>query len=177
MTIMDLLGDRANLLAVQRLQYFRGCAVIDFNHLFFEDAALLGSREYSQFNVDRLIKIFQIEGCCNMDPEHRIAAVVDSDRLKNALSISGITQEQLLDPTAQNILSFEEGTRLLCIFGKHRLRAAEALGKRSWLVDIYVDGRFFTFHVVIANEILTLDNEKTCLPRRELSFAIIAPKA
>ncbi|KAJ5981105.1 hypothetical protein N7481_008403 [Penicillium waksmanii] len=137
---MDLLSDRANLLAVQRLQFFRGCAVIDFNHLFFEDAALLGSREYSQDNVDRLIKIFQIEGCCNMEPEHRVAAVVDSDKLKNALSISGITQEQLLDPTTQITLGFEEGTRLMCIFGKHRLRAAQAIGMRSWLVDIYVDG-------------------------------------
>lgn len=172
--MMDFLGDRTNILAVQRLQYFRGCAVIDFTHLFFEDADLLGSREYSQVNVDRLIKIFQIEGCCNLEPEHRIAAVVDSDKLKNALSISGITQEQLLDPTIQNTLCFEEGTRLMCIFGKHRLRAAEALGKRSWLVDIYVDGWSYPscFHYK-----LTLNYGQICLHRRELSFAISVLKA
>jgi hypothetical protein len=141
-TLDNALGRQTNELARKRLQFYRGCAIVDFNHLFFEEPhEYVGVRQYDQKNVDRLIHIFEIEGCCNLEPEHRIAAVVDSSTFTNALSMTGATEEQLLDPASQIALKFNENARLVCVYGKHRLRAAEAVGESCWLVDIYNDGQ------------------------------------
>lgn len=121
-SLENALGHRTNELARQRLQYYIGCAIINLNHLLFEEPCdFLGVREYNQSNVDRLIKIFEIEGCGNLEPEHRVAAVVNSNALNNALSLTGITQEQLLNPTTYANLAFEHDTRLVCLYGSHRL--------------------------------------------------------
>jgi hypothetical protein len=67
--------------------------------------------------VDRLVKIFDIEGCGNLESEHRVAAVIDSNALTNALSMTGITQEHLLDRTSYVNLAFERDARLICVYG------------------------------------------------------------
>lgn len=38
------------------------------------------------------------------------------------------------------MLVFEDNTRLLCPYGKHRLKAAEEYGEGWWLVELYLDG-------------------------------------
>ncbi|KAJ5589658.1 hypothetical protein N7537_012336 [Penicillium hordei] len=138
---MPLVAKRMNLLA-KDCNSTADAPIVDFNYLFFEEPhEYVGVRQYDQKNVDRLIHIFEIEGCCNLEPEHRIAAVVDSSNFTNALSMTGATEEQLLDPASQIALKFNDNARLVCVYGKHLLRAAEAVGESCWLVDIYNDGQ------------------------------------
>jgi hypothetical protein len=59
--------------------------------------------------------------------------------LSRALTKSDLTRESLLDPTNQPGLSFEGDVRLMCVYGKHRLKAAESFGETRWLVDLYLD--------------------------------------
>lgn len=132
-------GHQTNNLAAQRLQYYQGCVVIEFQHLKFNNGFAPGSRFLDEQNVTRIIKIFEIEGCGNLEPEHRVAALVDGETLSKALSLSGLTRESILDPTKQPLLFLENDAQLTCVYGRHRLRAAETFGEKRWLVDLYLD--------------------------------------
>jgi hypothetical protein len=37
-------------------------------------------RHYDQKSVGKLMNIFEIEGCCKLEPEHKVAAIVDSSK-------------------------------------------------------------------------------------------------
>lgn len=101
---------------------------------------MLGSRPLDEGNVDRLLDLFEIEGCGNFEPEHKIAALIDRQTLQTALSKSNLTMHSLLDPTKQPRLSFTTDIQLSCVYGRHRINAADAFGVKSWLVDLYLDG-------------------------------------
>jgi hypothetical protein len=135
------LGDRTNALALQRLQYYQGCAIIDLRYLQFGANGLIGTREVDEGNVEKLLKDFEIEGCGNLEPEHKIAAILDQEALNKALTRSNISREALLDPTNQPKLSFDGEVSLYCIYGRHRLKAGERFGETKWLVDLYSDGK------------------------------------
>jgi hypothetical protein len=68
--------------------------------------------------------------------------LIDQETLSRALLRSDLTRESLLDLTKQPRLSFEGDVRLTCVYGKHRIRAAESFGERRWLVDLYLDGKY-----------------------------------
>lgn len=134
------LSERTNELAAQRLQCYQGCAAIKLHNLRFDADTVLGSRPLDKSNVDRLFDLFEIEGCGNLEPEHRIAALIDRQILETALSKSNLTLHALLDPTNQPRLSFTADIQLTCVYGKHRINAADAFGVKWWLVDLYLDG-------------------------------------
>ncbi|KAJ5927144.1 hypothetical protein N7516_008917 [Penicillium verrucosum] len=135
------LGDLANEVAYQKLQYFVGCAIIELRHLKFESLDMMGVREFDKKNFQRILNIFEIEGCANLEPEHRIAATIDQETLKNGLVYTNISQETLLNPTSRLPLRFNNSQQLICLYGQHRLRAGEAHGETEWLVDLYLDER------------------------------------
>lgn len=137
------LGDLANEVAYQKLQYFVGCAIIELRHLKFESLDTMGVREFDKKNFQRILNIFEIEGCANLEPEHRIAATIDQETLKNGLVYTNISQETLLNPTSRLPLRFNNSQQLICLYGQHRLRAGEAHGETEWLVDLYLDGEPF----------------------------------
>lgn len=95
----DPLGHRTNELAAQRLQCYRGCAIVHLQHLKFETNPTLGDRHLDARNVERLLTIFEIEGCGNLEPEHRVAALINGETLSKAISQSDLTRESLLDLT------------------------------------------------------------------------------
>lgn len=134
------LSQRTNELAVQRLQCYQGCAAIELRNLKFDAYTVLGSRPLDEGNVNRLLDLFEIEGCGNFEPEHKIAALIDRQTLQTALSKSNLTMHSLLDPTKQPRLSFTADIQLSCVYGRHRINAADAFGVKSWLVDLYLDG-------------------------------------
>jgi hypothetical protein len=142
---MDSLGhplsQRTNELANQRLQFYQGCATIELRNLHFDASPVLGTRPLDQGNVNRLIDIFEIEGCGNLEPEHKIAALIDQQILHTALSKSNLQPHSLLDPTNQSPLSFEGDIQLPCIYGRHRINAADEFGVKCWLVDLYLNGK------------------------------------
>lgn len=134
----DSFGHQTNENGGNSLRFFLGCAVINLDHLQIEEP-----RDYvgMRHRVDRLRKIFEIEGCCNLEPENKVVATVDPSTFANALSSTGVAEEQLLDQVSQVPLKFNENARLICIHGRHRLRAAREFGESCWLVDIYRDGK------------------------------------
>ncbi|CDM37259.1 unnamed protein product [Penicillium roqueforti FM164] len=73
----NLLGHRTNSLALHRLKYYEGCAIIKLQYLRFETDNLTGTRQIAEKNVEKLLRMFEIEGCGNLEPEHRVAATID----------------------------------------------------------------------------------------------------
>ncbi|PWY96042.1 hypothetical protein BO94DRAFT_601220 [Aspergillus sclerotioniger CBS 115572] len=133
-------SQRADQLVMQRLRYFRGYAKIELRHLAFEDMSVMGSREVDMKNVERLVEIFKIEGCGHLEPEHRVAVIIDAQTLAQAMSYSMATDEMLLKELDPPSLRFNRDVQLLCPYGKHRLLAAKAYGEKCWLVELYLKG-------------------------------------
>ncbi|KAF4202416.1 hypothetical protein CNMCM8927_000228 [Aspergillus lentulus] len=107
-----------------------GCVV---GRMYFSEADIAMS------NVDRLITIFNIEGCQHLEPEHRVAAVISQDILTRSLELSGVSQSALLNHVNPPHLVFQDDVRLICPYSQHRLKAAEAYGEAWWLVELYLD--------------------------------------
>ncbi|CBF84447.1 predicted protein [Aspergillus nidulans FGSC A4] len=103
----DPQGHQLNELTAQRLQCYQGCAIVRLQNLEFETNPLHGSLDFDERKVERLLTIFEIEGCGNLAPEHRVAALINRGTLSKAISQSGITWESLLDPTIQPQLLLE----------------------------------------------------------------------
>lgn len=142
-TSENLLGHRTNTLALQRLQCYQGCAIIKLQHLVFEANNLIGTREIAEKNVEKLLRMFEIEGCGNLEPEHKVSATIGQEVLRRALAKSNVTREALLDPTNRPYLILEGEDLMTCVYGKHRLKAGERFGEITWLVDLYLDSRVY----------------------------------
>ncbi|KAF4175368.1 hypothetical protein CNMCM8694_008051 [Aspergillus lentulus] len=139
MEINNELGDQADKITQERLRCYRGSAKVELRFLAFEQHGSLGARPLDQSNVDRLITIFNIKGCQHLEPEHRVAAVISQDVLTRSLELSGVSQSALLNHVDPPHLVFQDDVRLICPYGQHRLKAAEAYGEAWWLVELYLD--------------------------------------
>lgn len=135
-------GQRANLLAQERLQFYYGHAIIEIHHLAFESDAMLGSRPLDHRNVERLRNLFELEGCANLEPEHKVAATISEHTLQGGLAHSGIRKENLFDQVNPHRLAFQDDVRLVCAYGKHRLQAGESFGEYEWLVELYSSSKY-----------------------------------
>ncbi|THC88352.1 hypothetical protein EYZ11_012198 [Aspergillus tanneri] len=123
----------------ERYEYFRGHAKIGLEHLEFE-TPLYGSRVFDPKNVNRLVRVFELEQCLRLEPAHHIAAIIDEEALQQAVTLSDVTQEQLTDASNLPWLFLPEGYRLSCLYGKHRIAAAKKFllpGDRWWPVTLY----------------------------------------
>ncbi|KAK5312981.1 hypothetical protein LTR93_011123 [Exophiala xenobiotica] len=102
-------------------------------------------------NVQRLVKIYQREGCRRQFVSNRILVVIiDQACLETALDLSRISAAALLtrntnnDPAAVGDypqLQVPVDVRLICLHGRHRIRAArELLSPRDkwWIANLYL---------------------------------------
>ena len=115
----NLPGQRANLLVHERLQFYYRHTIIEMRHLASERDAILGSRPLDCRNVERLQNLFELEGCANLEPEHRVAATISRHILQRGLAHTGIRQENLFGQVNPPRLVFEGDVSLVCAYGKH----------------------------------------------------------
>jgi hypothetical protein len=121
--------------------FFLGHAKIGLQHLEFSDAV----RTYDKKNVDRLARIFKLEGCLRQESGNEIAAIINSTVLQDALSQSRISKADLLSPSNTPWLLLSQDVRLLCLYGQHRIKAARRTlepGDRWWRVMLYDDSKY-----------------------------------
>lgn len=133
--------DRDELVRL-RLAHFRGQAKIHLKHLTFETDSLPGTRRLDDSNVDRLVKIFELEGCSPLEPEHHVPVIISLDVLNWALNNAHKSLSDLLSCANPPWISPESDVRLVCLHGKHRLAAAQEFlkpGHKWWVVDLYLD--------------------------------------
>ncbi len=135
----------------ERREHFRGSAKVHLRYLHFEQfeqqinvpsqAVFL-----DQKNIARLEKIFDIEGCLRLDPEHRIPVLIDDGDLKASLHQANLASAELFTSNIPPALPFPENYRLICLHGRHRIAAAQNFllaGDKWWTVDFYSESRYF----------------------------------
>src|SRR4051794_424803 len=86
----------------------------------------------------RILRIFELQGCKDGEPEHRIPAMVRKDELQSVLARSGFVDRVPAQPPK---LIFGHALRFLR--GRHRLVAAAeylAVTEQWWTVDLYDQG-------------------------------------
>ncbi|KAI9676517.1 MAG: hypothetical protein M1817_000675 [Caeruleum heppii] len=124
----------------QKKAHFRGSARVQIKHLRFETHKSSGTRSLDPANVRRLERIFEIQGCARLDPEHYVPALISKADLDRTLARSAITPAILHRFDEPPTLDLDPTTRLTCLHGKHRLQAAEHFllpGDKWWVVDLY----------------------------------------
>ncbi|KAH6705762.1 hypothetical protein EV126DRAFT_457881 [Verticillium dahliae] len=73
-------------------------------------------------NVERLVKMFRIEGCNRLNPLHFVSGTVSADVLQTSLAYSNLTADDLRAPTPPT-LRLPPGALIECLHGKHRVTA------------------------------------------------------
>lgn len=133
----------------ERQIYYKGMAKIKLGHLVFDNGDVKGGRCLDKRNVRRLVEVFRIEGCKPYEPEHRISALVSRQQLQEALDLSGILETDLRQQqSSPRELHFNTDRVLQCLYGKHRIEAAQIFHEDSrdkwWIIELYDDGLYFT---------------------------------
>jgi hypothetical protein len=122
-----------------RGSYFKGYARLRIQYLDFDP-----SRHTYNKKVDDLIAQFETVGCHNDDISHAVPVLISENLLDEALETAGLAQSSLYNlGNGCELLNLREHTRLKCIYGRHRIRAAQrhlCEVERSWVVKLYDAG-------------------------------------
>jgi Protein of unknown function (DUF3723) len=137
----DLIEIEERKICKDRSANFRGTACIGLEFLTFDVKLSRRDRE----NVDWLKHLFKTYGCYRLEPENRMAAIIDLISLENAVQASGTSIAALLkNPEGMPpLLKFPPNYRLKCLQGRCRIQAGKEFlspGIRSWAVDLYLEG-------------------------------------
>ena len=135
----------SNCIYTDRRDAFVGRAKIRIAHLRYENNSIHGTRALDLSNVARLRRIYELEGCQRLEPDHYIAALINHHTLNRALELSHLELEALRprDYDVLATLELGEADFVTCLYGKHRLEAAKAFldpTDKWWVVDIYRQG-------------------------------------
>ncbi|KAK5525365.1 hypothetical protein LTR07_002517 [Exophiala xenobiotica] len=122
---------------------YRGSANIEIEILYFRSDK--SGDPAHESNVERLATTFRNKGCQTTKLQNHIPVRIDQRLLNRALQNSRIPAERLVADTLGNYpkLEFPSGSRLECLHGQARVRAAIEvlpLGERRWTVDFYIVG-------------------------------------
>ena len=126
------MGETANFAAAKHWQ-FKGQARVRLGDLRFDE-----NNTISPQNVNRLNKIFQIEGCQRSDERNYVDVVVTDDQLHRART------ECLQDapPEVWQLSPVLGVGPLRCLTGQHRVRAAQKYldaNDQWWVARVYSD--------------------------------------
>ena len=124
--------------------YFRGHAKISLRNLKFH-SPLFASRAFDISHVERLKHIFMQESCARSEPCNFISAVIENDILEQVIAQSETTYESLRSEIEIPQLSLPDDYKLRCLYGKHRVKAAEDVfildDDHWWPVTLYHDSK------------------------------------
>ena len=145
---------------------FHGSAKIHIKHFVFRqiNSQLPTDLTLDPRNIERLTRIFKLEGCLRLDLEHHVPAVISDESLANSLRQSGVRVGDLRKRGSPPMLALPENFNLVCLHGKHRIAAAKKIllpGNKWWTVDLYSDGSSTSCKYLIVTKtdsVIALDN-------------------
>ena len=116
-----------------------GLVRIALNCIQFDDPSQKGIRDLDGSNVQRLLRVFEIEGC-NQEA-YPVSALIPQDVFHGSASHCNLSPDDL--ERGDKFLELPEGFKILCIHGRHRLEAANLflpVNKRWWAVQLFRQG-------------------------------------
>ncbi|PQE03467.1 incA domain-containing protein [Rutstroemia sp. NJR-2017a BBW] len=121
-----------------------GVALVRLKNLKYESPPGRPSIPLQPKKFNHWVREFRLEGCIPNIPRNRIRAKISQSVLNDALSLSGITIDDLKDGEALQHLELPEGILLAYNHGQHRLEAAKRHGYPHnvwWAVELLEDNR------------------------------------
>jgi hypothetical protein len=115
---------------------FLGVARVPISCLDFSRAGLAGHRELKDSNVQRLLQIFNIEGCDRAEEKHFVKGYLATSGLQEPLPLFKPDQFTNHDSTSIPLLEHT----VICCEGLHRIRAAARFFESTdewWVVKLY----------------------------------------
>lgn len=128
------LETRSQKLNAEISSKFQGTAKISLDCLFFDPEG-----ELNKEKTNRLVDIFNKEGCDRFNDSHAIPGNIAADLLSASLRQSNLSTADLRgsEPPA---LRLPMGMHVSCVYGRHRVEALRRLRHLSpwWTVKLYV---------------------------------------
>ncbi|PQE17585.1 incA domain-containing protein [Rutstroemia sp. NJR-2017a WRK4] len=120
-------GSRENAQSLDRRVHEAtlGVALVRLKNLKYESPPGRPSIPLQPKKFNHWVREFSLEGCIPSIPRNRIRAKISQSILNDALSLSGITIDDLKDGEALQHLELPEGILLAYNHGQHRLEAAK----------------------------------------------------
>ena len=119
---------------------FIGTARVRIDCLQFDEG-----RQVDSQSVKRLLRLFEETKCQRYNPDHYVPAIVNLPQLKRILRASKLNRNALKVPSEDGtwpFLNLEPSHKLICVHGKHRIRAAELFldpDDRWWTVRLFLE--------------------------------------
>ena len=132
---------------------FVGVARVQLRSLNFDHPLAEPHRDLSKKAVNRLKRIFTIEGCLREQSENYVNAVVDRQHLRSALREANLRESDLI-PGDDGRAPALPILKVSCLHGLHRVRAAQKFLDRDdqwWTVRLFSDGEASTRQVWAGN--------------------------
>ena len=129
---------------------FIGLAKVDLAALDFSESIRRNHRPVSQRKIERLLAIFETEGCKRLDRSNYVHALTDGTDLQAALEQGAVSRDALRDPQRCGIPPLPI-RRLDCLDGLHRIQAARAYLDDEdywWVVKLYSRGASSRFEAI-----------------------------
>ena len=124
-----------------------GVAIIDLSCLNFNHRASNERRPPSIANIDRIVEIFNIEGCKREEHDHFVRALVDKKQLEATLA----EKRQILPLQPQRVEEIPHLNIVVdCLDGYHRIEAGKRYlseNDRWWVVRLFSSGKVSYKHL------------------------------
>jgi len=155
-------GERVEIaILTEKHKAFRGSAKIRISELSPEVILTNPPRQLDLKNVARLRRIYEIEGCQRLEPEHHVPVLVDEEALGKALKKDGVPGASLKGLREPPLLEF--GTKITYLHGRHRLEAGVGflgVDDRWWVADIYLEGELLACMQWTRSDVLRLERAR-----------------
>jgi len=148
----------------------KGSALVRFEYLNWNDYLKLNDLEQpDRERVEHVKRIFQKEGCSQLEVDHHIPAVVDQHRIDVALedarrkdrwNASTLPSESATINKKDGYPELEFPGGIECLHGLHRIEAAKECllpNEKWWIVDLYLPGISYELKTLLAE---AYSNEK-----------------
>ncbi|KAK6815540.1 hypothetical protein RU639_008670 [Aspergillus parasiticus] len=120
--------------------FSRGRAKVFLQHLQYSGTSSRG--EIDMKHLNRLISVFQSEGCIRLHtPEHYVPVIISRQDLTQSLHHSRLRIGHLTQEGEPPFLVVPNGVQIEVLHGEHRLHAAKQFlepTERWWVVEIYL---------------------------------------
>ena len=121
----------------ERNRAFRGSIKYPLHRLHYERSE--NPRQLDHKNIERLIKVFELDGCDRLNTANHVPALISGSSLTALLETVPGGVDRLKSTDEEPVL-VDLPDRLTYLHGRHRLEAAKrvlAASEKWWVIDLY----------------------------------------